>query len=79
MSHTIRVAPAPGGWSVEADGLSAPLMFRSGGRAEAAARNIAQAFAAVGLHSELRVFIRDGSLAGHFICPPEAMSEPTPL
>jgi hypothetical protein len=46
-------------------------MFRSGGRAEAAARNIADAFAVAGMHSEICVFIRDGSLAGRYLCPPE--------
>lgn len=76
MSHVIRVGPAQEGWCVEADGLSTALMFCSGGRAEAAARDLASAFAAAGEHSEVRVFLRDGSLAGRYVCAPEARSEP---
>ncbi len=63
MKHgqAITVRPVVGGWSVESAILSAPLMFLSGGRAEAMARKLAARLAELG--HEVRVFIHDRSQA----------------
>ena len=47
------------------------MVFAQGGAAEAAARNLATRLARAGSGSELRIRLRDGSLAGRFICPAE--------
>lgn len=58
---TYSVVPVPGGWAVEQpSGL--PLMFLSGGRAEAKAKELAQQAAARGGCAEVLVFDRDNSL-----------------
>lgn len=55
------VVPVPGGWSVEQpSGLT--LMFLSGGRAEAKAKELAHQAAARGGCAEVLVFDRDNSL-----------------
>lgn len=58
---TYSVVPVPGGWAVEQpSGL--PLMFLSGGRAEAKAKELAHQAVARGGHAEVLVFDRDNSL-----------------
>ncbi|HQT55633.1 MAG TPA: hypothetical protein PKX06_19475 [Phenylobacterium sp.] len=58
---TYSVVPVPGGWAVEQpSGL--PLMFLSGGRAEAKAKQLAQQATARGGCAEVLVFDRDNSL-----------------
>lgn len=58
---TYSVVPVPGGWAVEqASGL--PLMFLSGGRAEAKAKQLAQQANARGGCAEVVIFDRDNSL-----------------
>ena len=44
--------------------------FQSGATAEAIARQLGQAIARGGRPAEVRIFLRDGSLAGRFLCPP---------
>jgi hypothetical protein len=48
------------------------MMFRSGAKAEAAARDLGGAFAQRGAAAEIHIYLRDGSLAGRFVCPPAA-------
>ncbi|MFZ5511605.1 MAG: hypothetical protein ACOZCP_16295 [Pseudomonadota bacterium] len=60
-SWIYSVVPAPGGWAVEQPG-GLPLMFLSGGRAEAKAKQLAQQAAARGGCAEVLVFDRDNSL-----------------
>jgi D-arabinose 5-phosphate isomerase GutQ len=55
----IRVSPIQGGWSVDYDTLAEAMVFRSGGRAEAAARKIASTLAQNG--EEACVVIADRS------------------
>ena len=69
MSHTISVVPADRGWAVQSDLLPASLDFVGGGQAEAAARRLAQTQAEAGRTTEVRIFLRDGALAGRFIHP----------
>ncbi len=69
MALVITVAPAGDGWSVRSDAFENELVFRHGGRAEAAARALAKRYADAGRSSEVRIFLRDGALAGAFKHP----------
>jgi hypothetical protein len=68
--NLISVAPVEGGWKVESQALAAPLFFYSGGRAEAAAKRLGEAFAKAGEWSEIQVQVAGGQLVGRFVCPP---------
>jgi hypothetical protein len=68
--HVVSVAPADGGWMVDADVLAAPLVFASGGRAEDAAKRLGEGLARAGKWAEIRVHVANGDLLGRFICPP---------
>ena len=73
MVHEISVTPAPGGgWTVRHDGDIEPTLYLSGARAEDAARRLAEAMADAGHAAEIRITLRDGTLAGRFICTPQA-------
>jgi hypothetical protein len=67
MALQISVAPAGQGWTVTSPALDLELSFQAGGRAEAAARSIADRQANAGRPAEVRVFLRDGTLAGSFL------------
>jgi hypothetical protein len=69
MTRQIVVRPALHGWAVHIEGDAVALAFTTGARAEAAAREIAGRFADAGEPVELRVYLRDGALAGRFLCP----------
>lgn len=66
----ITVRPTPGGWLVACDARSHRQSFQSGATAEAAARQLGGAIARGGQPAEIRIFLRDGSLAGRFACSP---------
>jgi hypothetical protein len=66
----ITVAPIPGGWRVACEGMFQDQLFQSGATAEAAARQLGGAIARGGRAAEIRIFLRDGSLAGRFACAP---------
>lgn len=70
MLDVISVIPAEGGWSVQAQGIESAMMFLSGAKAEAAARQLGRTAASRGVASEVLIFLRDGSLAGRVVCPP---------
>jgi len=72
MALLISVTPAEQGWSVRSEALEADLTFERGGRAEAAARDLANRLAASGRAAEVRVFLRDGAEAGRFLHPARA-------
>jgi hypothetical protein len=61
--HLITVEPAPGGWRVMCDWME-PLMFLSGGRAEAQACALAASLAKVGDHAHVVIHDRGKSLVG---------------
>ena len=63
MIEVITVAPEQDGWTVAHEG-DREQRFQSGATAEAIARG--------GRPAEVRIFLRDGSLAGRFLCPPAA-------
>jgi hypothetical protein len=66
----ITVKPALGGWLVACEGRTHSQAFQSGATAEAAARQLGEAIARGGRPAEIRIFLRDGSLAGRFACAP---------
>jgi hypothetical protein len=50
------------------------MMFLSGAKAEAAARRLAATLARNGENSEIRIFLRDGRLAGRVIKPARGLA-----
>lgn len=70
MTRIISVQPLGDGWSVRSDAFDSEMMFLSGAKAEAAARRLAETLARNGQHSEIRIFLRDGQLAGRFVTAP---------
>jgi hypothetical protein len=72
MALLISVSPAEQGWSVRSEALASDLTFERGGRAEAAARALADRLASQGHDAEVRIFLRDGALAGAFTHPARA-------
>jgi len=69
MALSIVVAPMGDNWTVRSSALDKDLVFPQGGRAESAARALADRYAAEGLSAEVQVYLRDGALAGRFIHP----------
>lgn len=65
MSHAkvIWVLPLAGGWTVRCAELE-PLVFRSGRRAEEAAKALARCLAALGRHVQVRIQDRAMNLVG---------------
>jgi hypothetical protein len=78
VAYVIVVAPAESGWRVHSQLLSIDQHFRSGAKAEVAARAIAEGLADQGISTEIHIFLRDGARAGKFICAPERRS-PRPV
>lgn len=76
--HTIRVSPADAWWAVESDAFDNQMIFRSGARAEEAARRLAMTLARAGDVVTLEVKARDGRTAGRFLCPPTKDPQPVP-
>lgn len=69
MLHEITVTPAANGWAVRADGFENDQLFHSGASAESAARKLAAKMADAGESAEILIYLRDGVLAGRFVCP----------
>lgn len=67
--NMISVRSEGEGWIVESDALGFPGVFTSGGHAERFALLHAKFRAEGGLASEVRVFLRDGSLAARLSFP----------
>ena len=63
MAYAITVAPVDMGWVVRGDTLAGDLNFLSGAKAETAARSLAERISQGGLAAEIRIFLRDGTLA----------------
>lgn len=77
--ETVSVVPAGSGWAVRSPAIANEMLFRSGARAERAARRLAAALTARGDYVELRIHLRTGELAGRFLCPPPSpAAEPAP-
>ena len=73
MVRKIFVAPAETGWSVSSDGFENDMLFLSGAKAESTARGLAEKIAISGEYAEVQVRLRDGTLAGRFVCAPASM------
>jgi hypothetical protein len=73
MVRKIFVAPAHVGWSVRSDGFANDMLFFSGAKAESTARNLAEKIAHSGQAAQVEVRLRDGSLAGRFVCSPASV------
>ena len=70
MPTTIWVAPEGEGWAVRCPALfDNAMLCKSGARAEAAARTLADRLSRAGLDCVLELRLRDGALAGRFVCP----------
>jgi hypothetical protein len=75
--RSVRVTPAEAGWAVQCDDVDNEMMFRSGAKAEAAARRLAQALADAGEPVEIQIHLRDGGRAARFVCfSPALAGEP---
>jgi hypothetical protein len=61
--HIILVSPLAQGWAVSCAGIE-PLIFRSGGHAEAQARQLAQSLARLGREVHVRILDRGRNLIG---------------
>lgn len=71
----VRVAPAADGWEVSCDAIDNSMMFRSGAKAEDAARRLAQALADAGEFVEIDVVLRDGRRGARFVCAPTEIAK----
>lgn len=67
MNRLISVQPMGDGWSVRSEAFDSEMMFLSGAKAEAAARRLAETLARNGETAEIRIFLRDGRLAGRVV------------
>ena len=68
--HQITVKPAVvDGWMVQC-GHHHPNLFRSGAKAEHAAKDLARSLANAGHGAKITIYLRDGSIGGQFETPP---------
>ena len=71
MVQVIHVAPEQSGWAVRVGEAAEALSFLTGGEAERAARRMGSDLAGAGCLAEVRIYLRDGVLAGRVRCLPE--------
>jgi len=71
----VKVAPVLEGWAVTCDAVENQMLFRSGAKAEDAARRLAQAMAEAGEFVEIEVRLRDGDRAARFVCAPQGTGQ----
>lgn len=74
MNRIISVQPFGDGWSVRSDAFDSEMMFLSGAKAEAAARRLAGKLTRGGQSTEIRIFLRDGQLAGRVVLPGRSLA-----
>lgn len=65
----IAVTALPDGWTLTVDDVANDMIFHSGREAERAARRLADRLARAGVWSEIRLHLKDGSLAARFVSP----------
>ncbi len=68
MVYVISVEPIAAGWAVRQSAVANPQLFVSGAKAEDAARRLGERLSFAGQAAEIRVYTRDGALAGRFVC-----------
>ena len=71
MVQVIAVEPVDGGWALRQASVDNAQLFASGAKAEDAARRLGARLSNAGTAAEIRIYLRDGSLAGRFLCTPE--------
>lgn len=71
MIRSISVTPVGSGWTVRSEPFDNEMHFFSGAKAESAARRMGSTITKGGDTAEIRIFLRDGSLAARFLCPPQ--------
>jgi len=74
MNRIISVQPFGEGWSVRSDAFDSEMMFLSGAKAEAAARRLADKLTRAGESAEIRIYLRDGQLAGRVVRPARSLA-----
>jgi hypothetical protein len=74
MNRIISVQPFGDGWSVRSEAFDSEMMFLSGAKAEAAARRLADKLTRHGESAEIRIFLRDGQLAGRVVRPGRSLA-----
>ncbi len=67
MTRNISVLPFGYGCSVRSDAFDSEMMLLSGATAEASARRLADKLTRGGGSAEIRIYLRDGQLAGSFV------------
>ena len=75
MVHVILEEPSGDGWTVRSEQISSEMTVRSGHQAEEAAKHLGAKLAEAGDPAEVPIHLRDGSLAGRFICTPTSPSQ----
>jgi hypothetical protein len=71
MVEVIAVEPVDGGWALRHRTVDNPQLFSSGAKAENAARRLGARLSRAGAPAEIRIFLRDGTMAGRFLCLPD--------
>ena len=69
MVRVIVVEPFAQGWAVRQSAVDNSQLFVSGAKAEDAALRLGARLADAGEPTEIQVYLRDGALAGRFLCP----------
>jgi hypothetical protein len=69
MVRVIVVEPFAHGWAVRQPAIDNSQLFASGAKAEDAALRLGARLANAGEPTEIQVYLRDGALAGRFLCP----------
>lgn len=67
MEQEITVAPVATGWTLKCTGVDHEIYFRGGADAEAAAHHLGTRLARAGSTVAVRIFLRDGALAGRYV------------
>jgi hypothetical protein len=75
MPSLIVVEPAGDAWAVRSSLSDNPMLYRTGARAESAARDLAHRLADAGEPVVLEIRLRDGASAGRFLFPPRIRGE----
>ena len=75
----ISVTHAETGWAVGSEAIEGPLVFRSGAKAEAAAKQLARALVAAGDPVRIDIRLRNGKPGGRYLFDPEAAPGVAPL
>ena len=76
MLHKIQVRPlGERAWEVGYSGSHNPMVFRSGARAEAAAKTLAVRLADEGHSAEVTITMRGGWVAAKFVSTPQTAAE----